>query len=155
MNAAKSILFAISALILGGCAGPSVSMSSRIDGQIPAGKIGLAPGGGVLADAIGVELFQRGFDTMDSTESPANIAAVHAEGIDTLLIVKAIGGYDSLPEAATIRIVQTSTGKTIAAINWQNGHGGMAGSIADRTMREGLVGAAQQIVDQLSLKLSK
>jgi hypothetical protein len=146
-------------------------MSSRIDGQIPAGKIGLAPGGGVLADAIGVELFQRGFDTVDSVDigsavahdnmnefsftSPVTLTELSNQGIDTLLIVKSAGAYDGLPEAATVRIVQTKTGKTIAAINWQNGYGGRQGSIADRTMREGLVAAAKQIVDQLSLKLSK
>ena len=44
--------------------------------------------------------------------------------------------------------------RVIAGVAWQNGWGGMAGSIADRTMRQGLADAAKQIADALVQNLS-
>lgn len=158
-------------MLLVGCAGARVSSNTRNAVAVPSGKIGLAPGGGILGDAVGVELFQRGYDIVESTQvkgiiarvnmteanvsSPQGLEQLRKEGIKTLLIVRSAAGGDGLPQSATVRVVNTETGSTISAVNWQNGYGGMAGSMADRTMRADVVAAAQQISDELSKSITK
>ncbi len=166
-----SLICLFACMLFAGCAGARVSSSSRSATAIPSGKIGLAPGGGVLGDAVGVELFQRGYDIVESTQVKQIVARVNMaeadissqqgleqlrkEGIQTLLMVRAAGGLDNLPQSATVRVVNTGTGSTMAAVNWQNGHGGMAGSMMDRAMRDDVVAAAQKIADELSKSLTK
>ncbi len=44
----------------------------------------------------------------------------------------------------------TEGGRVLAGVTWQNGWGGMGGSIADRTMRQDLSEAASNIAHALS-----
>ena len=59
------------ALVLAlGCAGSRVSQSVSQPYKGPRIKaIALSPGGGVLGDAVGVELFNRGFSIIDPGEA--------------------------------------------------------------------------------------
>jgi len=167
----KQILLLCVIVVLAGCSGYSVSAVSRTASPVPAGQIGMAPGGGELADAISVELFQRGFDVVESTKiqqleitdnnaeinilRPDNLQKLGEQGIKTILMVKSIPGYDGKPQSATVRIVRTDTGQMIAAVNWQNGYGGRFFSLADRVMRSDTQDAAREIADQLSKKLTQ
>lgn len=146
------------------CASSGVSQSS---GYIPPKiVIALAPSGGILADAIGIELFNRGFTVMDTNQfssfmvrhnmtelefsQPQNLKLIKEEGIDAILMVKSVAGHDQKPQSATVRLNSTENwGKIIAGISWKNGWGGRPGSIADRTMRKDVPGAAKQIVQEL------
>jgi hypothetical protein len=67
--------------------------------------------------------------------------------------VRAAGGYDDQPQSATARVNSTHNGRVLAGASWQNGWGGRAGSIADRTMRRGLAQAAREIADALVPRL--
>ncbi len=69
--------------------------------------------------------------------------------------VGAAAGYDGQPQSASVRVNSTRNGKIIAGVSWQNGWGGMAGSIADRTMRQDLTEAAVEITDSLVEQLGR
>ena len=71
--------------------------------------IAFAPGGGLLAGAVGVELSNRGFTVIDSSTTssmmirldlneievtrPEGLAKLREQGIDALLVVRGGGGY--------------------------------------------------------------
>ena len=131
--------------------------------------IALAPSGGLLADAIGVELFNHGLVVVDTAETsnlfarlnlheaevsqPRNLSVLRGEGIDAYLMVKSAAGYDGLPQSATARLTSTHNSKLLVGVTWQNGWGGMHGSIADRVMRQDLTGAAEKIAKEIIRRL--
>ena len=137
----------------------------------PVNAIAMAPDGGLLADAVAVDLSNRGYTVIDSATTskmmvrlnlneveiatPTGLAKLRAQGIDALLSVKAAGGYDQQPQSASARVTSTYTGKVIAGVTWQNGWGGQAGSMADRTMRKGLSECAAEITDALAKGLPR
>jgi hypothetical protein len=138
----------------------SVSTSATIDAsQIR--RIALMPSGGVLADAIGIELLNFGFDIVDTATvtsilarynlnefeigQPQNIKLLADQGIDSLLITKSVAGYDGRPESASVRLISTATGSLLIGSTWQNGRGGAQGSPADGMMRSNLSEAATEI----------
>jgi hypothetical protein len=86
---------------------------------------------------------------------PQNIDKLSNDGIDTVLLVKTVAGYDGRPESATAKLVATSTGQLIVGVTWQNGKGGAQGSPADGIMRSNLSQAAKQIANGLGKVLSK
>lgn len=149
-------------LVLGACASAQIAQSARVSyvGP-PIHTVAIAPGGGALADAIGVELFNDGATVMDVEQTrgilghvgiaevqiatPQSYAALHAAGVDAVLIVKSVMAGDGTPESASVRLTSTSSGDVVAGLTWQNGWGGQRGSIADRTMRKNLAGAASEI----------
>ena len=152
--------------LVSGCATSRVSaVPTLAKPATPVRTIALAPTGGLLAEAVGVELSNRGFVIIDSASTsklmvrlnlneieiakPEGIAKLKAEGIDAYLSVSAAGGYDQQPQSASARMNSTQTGQIIAGVTWQNGWGGQAGSIADRVMRKGLSEAAAEITDAL------
>lgn len=157
----------ISATIIGGCASSKVS-SLPITSQIkhPVKVIAFAPGGGLLADAVGVELLNRGFTVIDSTTTssmmvrlnlneieithPEGLAKLKGQGVDAFLVVRGGGGYDQQPQNASARMNSTHNGQVLAGVTWQNGFGGAAGSPMDRIMRKGLSEAAAEIAAALA-----
>jgi len=159
-----AVILACASLV--GCASSRLS-TLPVSGKVshPIKAIALAPDGGLLADAVGVELSNKGFTVVDSVATsklmvrlnlnevkvakPEGLAKLKDQGIDAFLTVRAAGGYDQQPQSASARINSTHTGQVIAGISWQNGWGGQAGSIADRTMRKGLAEAAAEIADAL------
>lgn len=132
-------------------------------------SIALSPGGGVLGEAIGLELFNRGYTVVDPDETArmvgrsdltefevsqaAGLEALRDKGIDALLVVKTVAGYDGRPQSATARLTATADGQIISAVTWQNGWGGLEGSPADRTMRKDVAEAAREIVSALASHL--
>jgi len=153
-----------------GCAGPKMNISRPPNGLPHEIKsIALMPSGGVLADAIGVELLRYGFDVIDTGKitsfmvrenlneieiiQPQNLARLSTEGIDAVILVKSVGGYDGRPQSATIKIVLTKTGQLLVGANWQNGRGGAQGSWADQDARVDLAVAARQIADGIGKEL--
>jgi hypothetical protein len=124
-----------------------------------------------LADAIGTELFGSGFRVIDTQQTtnylvrlnlsevelsePRSLGLLHQQGIQAVLNVRAVAGYDDKPQSATVRVVSTQNGELVAAVNWQNGRGGARGSPADAMMRKDVVGAAQQIASALGEQLHR
>ena len=78
------------------------------------------------------------------------MAKFREQGIDALLTVRSVAGYDQQPTSATARINSTHTGRVLAGITWQNGWGGQEGSVADRQHRKGLAEAASEIAEALA-----
>lgn len=157
--------------LITGCA------SSRIS-SLPVSSIGrtasihviaLDPDGKLLCEAVGVELANKGYTIIDSAamskwlssigvgpgqmQQPNALSKMRAEGIHAVLVVKAAGGYDMQPQSASVRLSSTQNGQTIAGLTWQNGYGGMAGSMADRMMRKGLTEAAAEIAAALQARM--
>ncbi len=167
MNSNVKFAAALLALaILSGCASSKLS-TIPVSGKLsaPVKVLALDPGGGLLADAVGVELSNRGFTVLDSAttsklmarlnlneveiSTPVGLEKLKAQGVDAYLTVRAAGGYDQQVQSASARVNSTDTGEVVAGITWQNGWGGKAGSMADRTMRMGLAEAAAEIADAL------
>lgn len=169
-RARLSLFIVISILFTISCGGSKVSYvggASKVSEPIT--NIALDPTGGVLADAIGIELLNAGFNVTDTQKvtalmarynldemsimQPTSLAKLKDSGVDAILSVKAVGGYDGLPQSASVRLNSTSDGKIITGVSWQNGWGGAAGSPADRTMRKGVSEAAAEIVGALTTKI--
>ncbi len=164
-------LILVGALSIVNCSGSKLSTIAVNDNNInEAVKIfALSPSGGLLADAIGVELFNRGYTVIDTVETstmllrlnlseaevlvPTNLAALGAQGIDAYLSARSAAGPDGQPQSASVRVNSTRTGAVIAGVSWQNGWGGQSGSIADRIMRQDLAEVAVQITDALESQL--
>jgi hypothetical protein len=161
----RSLVVAL-AFFIAGCAGSHVSVtgtSARISG--PINTIALMPGGGILADAIGVELSNHGFNVIESSAmtalmarlnldefeltQPQSLEKLKEKNIDAYLSVKAAAGNDRRPQSASVRLNSTTDGRILAGVSWQNGWGGMEGSMADRTMRKDVAGAAKEITQSL------
>lgn len=121
-------------VVLSGCATAVMNVSRNLN-QPPQKitKVALLPSGGAVADAIGIELLNGGHQIIDTTvitgymarynlnefelTMPQNISKLSSDGIDTMLIVKTVAGYDGRPESVTARLVATSTGQLIV---WSN-----------------------------------
>jgi len=159
-------------LALTACATSKISQvgpAAKVDHPVRA--IALAPSGGLLADAVGVELSNRGFEIIDTQQMtallvrlnadetellrPQSIEALRSRGIDAVLSVRAASSPDGRPQSASARLNSTHTGRVISGVTWQNGWGGRAGSMADRTMRKDLTEAAREIADALSPTLQR
>ncbi len=136
----------------------------------PVRAIAMASEGGLLAEAVGIELSNFGYTIIDSASTskllvrlnmdeleiatPQGLKKLQDKGIDAYLTIKGAGSYDGQIQNASARASSTHSGRIIAGVSWQNGWGGQAGSIADRTMRKGLAEAAQEIAASLSKSLS-
>lgn len=151
---------------LGGCASSSISsLPASTQAKHLVRTIAFAPGGGLLADAVSVELANHGFTVIDGATTssmlvrlnlneveiarPEGLAKLKDQGIDAYLVVRAAGGYDQNPQSASVRLNSTHNGQILAGLTWQNGWGGVAGSPADRIMRKGLAEAAAEIGNAL------
>lgn len=76
----------------------------------PIESVAMAPSGGVLADAIGTELFNQGFQVIDTQETsnylvrlnldemelmqPKSLTALRGRGIKAVLSVRTVAGYE-------------------------------------------------------------
>jgi len=158
-------------VLFAGCATSRIStipVSGRLATSVKV--IALDPGGGLLADAVGVELSNKGFTVIDSAttsklmarlnineieiSTPVGLQKLKEQGVEAYLTVRAAGGYDQQPQSASARVNRKDTGQIVAGITWQNGWGGQAGSIADRTMRKGLAEAVTEIAEALVKSIS-
>ena len=159
-------------LVLVACSGAKISSPQQLAPlPHPVGSIAFSPGGGVMADAVGIELFDQGFTVFDMRQTstlmlrynldeveimkPEALLVFAEEGIDALLVVRTVAGYDDQPESATVRVLSTQTGQMIGALTWQTGHGGARGSMLDRIKRKGMVDAARQIGKALARQLRR
>jgi outer membrane lipopolysaccharide assembly protein LptE/RlpB len=168
MRGAIPCLALFGALLLGGC-GFSQTSSAPVAQRVPVNTIAMMPGGGILADAVAVELSSRGFKIIDPAATSslivrlrlkeieitqiAGLSRFKSQGIDAVLVVRAVG-YDQQPQSASVRMTSTESGALIAGVTWQNGFGGEAGSVVDRVMRKGLSQAAAEIANQLAAQVA-
>ena len=169
MKSQKTLYLFFIGLLPAFLAACSVSQVSSVRGSLPRNiNIALAPSGGVLADAIGLELFNRGYTVFETDQmsnmlirlnmneielaDPRNLEVLSEQGIDAVITVKATVAFDGKPQSASVRVSSTSTGEVLAGLSWQNGWGGDAGSILDRSMRKDIAEAAKEIIDRLLRK---
>jgi len=152
-------------LLLVGCASSRVSIVGHKISQSSFSNIALSTNNGVLGQAVGNELVRRGFRVQSPGQTKSlmlrlnlnegaiieskSLKAFSKEGVDAVIVVNAVGGYDQMPQSASVQIINTSTLSIVAGLNWQNGFAGQQGSIADRLMRKGLTRAASEIADGL------
>ena len=159
-------LLVLLAILLSGCGSSkmSVTRNPQMSVQIVS-RLAIAPGSGVLGEALAVELFNSGIKIVDAKETSTMIgrvglqefeitsaqgyAALRKSGIEAVLAVKSVDAKDGTPESASVRITSTASGEILAGITWQNGWGGQRGSIADRTMRMNLSEAAREIAGEI------
>ena len=159
------VLFGIS-----GCTGAKLKISKRpikLDKEIQ--TIAMMPSGGIIADSIGIELLNYGFDIVDTATTtsmmtrinmteieyskPQNLRQLNSEGIDSIMLVKSVVGYDNRPNNISVRIILTSNGKLIVGATWQNARAGVRGSMADGVSRLVLTEAAISIAEGLANEL--
>ncbi len=161
----KLLGIVILGLLLYSCASSNVSI---IGDKVPLANfknMALSSNTGMLGQAIANELVGRGYKVqspgqtsnlmlrLNLNEAEVSKAkalkAFAAEGVDAVIVVSAVGGYDQMPQSASVQIINTNTLNIMAGVNWQNGWGGQQGSIADRLMRKGLTRSAKEIVNAL------
>lgn len=156
--------------IMAGCASSKISQTSYSSPEKSiVSTIAFMPGGGLVSDAVGVELSNRGFTIIDASTTstmmvrlginevsitkPESLEKFRKEGIDALLVVHSSSSYDGQPQSVSARVNSTQNGRVIAGITWQNGFGGRQGSIADRMMRQGITEAASEISNALAERI--
>jgi hypothetical protein len=164
------------ALILGivglvsGCATTQISIS-KAQKTFQVNTIALMPGGGVLADSVGTSLLQYNFGVMDTTTVsslmyrdnlneaeimlPVNLKKLKDQGIDTVLNVRTVAGYDGKPQSASFRLVSTEDGMIICGGSWNNAKNGAQGSIADAAARRDITVAANEIAAGIAQVLGR
>jgi hypothetical protein len=165
--AAVSIL-----LLLGACSSSKISSTQLTDQSLqPVKVIAFMPGGGLIADAVGIELSNKGFIIVDSSSMsnmmirlnlneieivrPEGLAKLKTQGIDAVLSVRGAAAYDDQPQSISARMNSTATGRVIAGVTWQNGYGCAPGSPCDRVMRKGLTDAANEIANALAQRVKQ
>lgn len=110
--------------------------------------------GNSLANAMGIELYNQGFRTFEvpATQelTPKALQSLASGGVDAILVVTTTGRkYDVLPESASVRLVRTQTGETVAAFTWTNSVSSVPGTPADQTIRRKLTDVARELVQRL------
>lgn len=151
-------------MLLCACGGSKVTKVGSPSSE-PIKVIALDQGGGLFADAVGIQLANKGYVVLDTAttarlvmrlnlneievNTPQGLGKMAEEGVDAYLVVKGAAGHDGQPESASARVSSTRSGRILAGVTWQNGWGGQAGSMADRTMRKGVNEAAEEIAGAL------
>jgi hypothetical protein len=110
--------------------------------------------GNSLANAMGIELYNQGFRTFEvpATQelTPKALQSLARGGVDGILVVSTTGRkYDALPESASVRLVRTQTGETVAAFKWSNPVASTPGTPADQVVRRKLTDVARELVQTL------
>jgi hypothetical protein len=158
------------AVLLSACASSKMSVTTNPQAPVQTvSRLAIAPGSGVLGEALAVELFNSGITVVDANEASTIIgrvglrefeltsaqgyAALREAGIEAVLAAKSVDAADGTPESASVRITSTTSGEIIAGITWQNGWGGQSGSIADRIMRKNLSEAASEIAGEIMKRI--
>ena len=160
----KIFLMCLLVLLCSGCSIHKVNVSkSNFEKNID--SIALLPGGGVAADAIGIELMQYGFNIYDTETTssimirlnleeiefsdPINLKKLSDMGINSILKVKTVSGYDDRPNTIVVKLVDTDTAQLIVGANWQNGKGAAKGSAVDGWARTDIANAAKKIAKRI------
>ena len=163
-------LLVIGVMFLAGCGGSQVSVSQPPGAEIkPIHRLAILPDSGVLGDAIGKVLKDRGFNIVAAAETNAMVggikinqlgvtakeyfAALHQKGIDAALSATTQMSRDGKPDTASARVTDTVSGNSLMDVTWQNGWGGYSGSDADRAMRKSTSEAAHEMATELITRL--
>ena len=176
VNICRHSVGALAALLilpLAGCIiAPKVTSSfPPVPLTTPIHSIALDPQGGILSDAIGIELIKHGFEIVDparftnllvrlnlaevEVSEPKNLVRLGSEGIDAVLSVDSGPGYDGRPSTASVRVSATVSGQVVRGVIWDNGRAGELRSPADLDARVGVSEAAHQIADALAEGLKR
>ena len=126
--------------------------------------------GGVLAEAVGIQLSLHGFNIVDANQTTSLLVRLNLSefelatargldklkdvGIDAYMTIKGVGSYDNQLESATVRVTSTHTGQIISGLTWQNGYGCVPTSPCDRLMRKGLAETASSLARRLAKNLT-
>lgn len=135
----------------------------------PVRTVTFAPSDGMLAYAIGKEMTKRGYVVVDTSEAralltrvqldtpsfliPQGLAALKEGGIEAVISVSSTGARIEGMDSAIVIVTSTSTLGTVGGVVWENGWGGMSGSLADVIMRKGVTEAAAEIARVLAEQL--
>ena len=148
-----------------GCAGTKLASSGDGTHSQPVKTIVVVPGGGVLADALAVELSGAGFKVVDSNQmsdvlgrllegrdslTPQNLEALRTAGVDAYMTVRAIL-HNDLPQSASVLVCSTRSGEVLAGVSWQNGWTSPYPGI--KNLRKDFVEAAREISRELNKRL--
>jgi hypothetical protein len=124
----------------------------------------VAPNGGLLGDALSVELARLGFTIVDKASTttrtiridaseaemvqPQSLSEMRQAGVDAMVFVRSAAARDGNPQSATVRIVSTNDGVMIGGATWRNGGAYSRGSIDAQT-------TARRIGEALGKSLGK
>ena len=108
--------------------------------------------GGILAEAIGLEIAHYGFAVV-SEAIPRNGVAPD-EGIGVLDIEWTAALHDGNPNTVIAKVTAPGSGVMLAGVSWTNARAGAAGSPADVMVRKTTVTAAQEIAAGLVHQIS-
>lgn len=162
-------------LFLNGCGSSKMFVGEgdiKAEDRHSVNTIAMMPGGGLLSDAIAVELFNRGYQVYDTAQTtnliarqnlinefeiakPQNLHLLKEAGIDAYLSVKATIDYDGTPRNVSVRLNSAVNGKLLAGLTWQNGWGCARGSGCDMSMHKDISETAAEIAKGLAITIEK
>ena len=160
----------LSSLVAVGCAGTKITpIAIPNRPPIDVQNIALAPSGGILADAVGVALLNYGVQVFDTQQTsnllvrlnldeielmlPENLDLLHSDfGVEAVMFVRTTAGYDDKPQNASVRMVDTRSGKLLGGLAWQQARGGASQSAVDSFMRKDVVDVSIEIAEALALQ---
>lgn len=137
------LLVTLSVAILCACASQTRVTTAPKQNLETIRTIALAPQGGPLADAIGIELLGFGFQVFDTGHvsnlmvrmnvseveifEPQNLRRLKTEGMDSVLQVRTVAyaGASHVLKSATVKLTSTETGMVLAGVSW-DGKSGVA-----------------------------
>ncbi|MDE0001213.1 MAG: hypothetical protein OXQ29_00780 [Rhodospirillaceae bacterium] len=108
--------------------------------------------GGILAEAIGLEMVHYGFAVVSEAIHTDGVAP--DEGIGVLDIEWTFALHDGNPNTVIAIVTAPGSGVMLAGVSWTNARAGAAGSPADVMVRKTTMTAAQEIAAGLVRQIS-
>lgn len=130
-----------------GCGSSKMTMLPAPEVRGPQVRTLAVGAGGVLADAIALELAARGFGLVPSWDASTDepVGVIEATWIP--------GAADGYPDSAVVRVTASRGGAVLAGVVWENGWGGESGSTLDRAKRKSIAAAAREMAEGLARQL--
>jgi hypothetical protein len=134
-------------------------------------KLAIAPGSGVLGDAVAGELRGVGFAVVDVDEavslisrrglkeadfvSAASYSILYDAGVEAVVEVKSAIAEDGTPESGAVIVTSTWPPGLIIAARWRNGGGGQSAPEWDAGARKKLSDVAREICRALLVSIRR
>lgn len=163
---------ALLSVALNACGGSRVTatVSSLSTGHPPLRRLAVTPGGGVFADAVGLQLAGRGHAVLTGREVAAiliqdslaltevlttdGLKALRSRGVDAVLVIDSVIDPAGRVRRALVKLTSAHSGGVVAGFSWENAWGGVPGSAADQIMRKDMPAAATEVADVLTRQLA-
>jgi len=169
-------VWTLCAAALSGCGGSKLVMTGAATAPEPVGLMALESSEPTFGRELSQQLSALGYNVIDNSktasllhrlgrrgypvEESETLAALRSCLVDAVLTARtdaaAAMGFNmgsTLLDKVQLRLIKTSSGETVAGMDWTNSWGGMPGSPADGMMRKSTPAAARELAAALAQRL--